>query len=214
MAKLPQPPAAEDLRRLQPPVYRLARGHWLARIGFAGGDHPTAWNELRHWGPGGSRFDHHQRDARGQPCHQDRGILYAAAQAQTCIAEVFQRTRIVDVNRGDPYLALWRTGADLDLLDLTGAFVTRMGASTAIHSGHRGRARAWAMAIHAAWPMLHGIAYCSSMDGNAVAYALTERALQREPFPRRPESLRMLADPLMADLVDAAAHRVGYAVMR
>lgn len=214
MAKLPAPPPASELAPLAPQIRRLTQGTWLARIGFAGGRYPTEWSEFRHWGPGGSRFDHHLPDEYGKPCVQQRAVLYAASEAPTCIAEVFQNTRLVDAIRNQPYLAIWRTTADLSLLDLTGAFATRMGASTAIHSGPRSRARQWASALYDAYPQLDGIAYCSSMNGNAPAFVLNERALRKKPFPRYPELMRMLADPLTADLIDAAAGTLGYMVKR
>ena len=127
---------------------------------------------------------------------------------------MFQRTRVVDVALRLPYLAVWQNAAALSLLDLTGAFATRMGASTAIHSGNRSRTRQWAMAMYEAWPELDGIAYCSSMNGNAQAFALNERAQAKRPFPATPASLRMLGDPLIANEIDDAAWRLGYLVKR
>lgn len=214
MAKLPLPPPTDRLRALTPVTLVLPAGTQLARIGFAGGRHPTAWNQFRYWGPTASRFDHQLRDVHGSPHLQDRGVLYAARAARTCLAEVFQRSRIVDVHTNQPYLAAWTVGADLTLLDLTGVFATRMGASTAIHSGPRPRAQRWAAALYAAYPALDGIAYCSSMNGNAGAFALTERALRKAPFPRTPNVIRMLADPLIADLIDEAAEDLRYMVHR
>ncbi|HRN61789.1 MAG TPA: RES family NAD+ phosphorylase [Luteimonas sp.] len=214
MAKLPAPPSVAHLRTLPRPVKTLQAGDVLARVGFAGGDHPTTWNGFRYWGPTGARFDHHLRDTHGRPQHQDRGVLYAAKSAQTCLAEVFQHARVVDVHARQPWLAVWTLVHRLTLLDLTGEFVTRMGASTAIHSGSRACARLWAAALYEAWPDLDGIAYCSSMNGNAGAYALNERALRTDPFPATPDSHRMLADPLTADRIDAAAANLGYMVKR
>jgi RES domain len=213
MAKLPLP-QPDRLRALKPATLILRTGTPLARIGFAGGPHPSAWNQFRYWGPTASRFDHHLRNARGSPHRQDRGVLYAARMAQTCLAEVYQATRIVDVHRNQPYLVVWTLAADLTLLDLTGVFATRMGASTAIHSGPRPRAQRWAAALYAAYPDLDGIAYCSSMNGNADAFALNERALNKAPFAPTPNVNRMLADPLIADLIDEAAEDLRYMVRR
>jgi hypothetical protein len=214
VAKLPLPPPPERLRALKPVSLSLAAGTALARIGFAGGRHPSAWHEFRHWGPASSRYDHHLRNPRGAPRRQGRAVLYAARSAQTCLAEVFQGSRIVDVHRHQPYLAVWTLAADLTLLDLRGVFATRMGASSAIHSGPRPRAQRWAVALYAAYPELDGIAYCSSMNGNADAFALNERAVKKSAWPRNPKLNRMLADPLIADLIDAAAEDIGYMVRR
>ncbi len=214
MAKLPLPPPPERLRALRPVTRVLGAGTSLARIGFASGRHPSAWNQFRYWGPTTARFDHHQRNARGLPHRQDRGVLYAARLAQTCLAEVYQSSRVVDVHRHHPYLAVWTLAADLILLDLTGVFATRMGASTAIHSGPRPRAQLWAAALYAAYPDLDGVAYCSSMNGNADAFAFNERALGKGSFPPSPSVIRMLADPLIADLIDAAAEDLRYMAPR
>jgi RES domain len=213
VAKLPLP-RLDRLRSLTPTTLILSAGTPLARIGFASGRHPSAWNQLRYWGPTTSRFDYHLRNAHGAPHRQNRGVLYAARTAQTCLAEVYQASRIVDVHRNQPYLAAWTLAADLTLLDLTGVFATRMGASTAMHSGPRPRAQRWAAALYAAYPDMDGIAYCSSMNANADAFALNERALNKTPFPPTPSVIRMLADPLIADLIDAAAEDLRYMVRR
>jgi hypothetical protein len=214
VAKLPLPPPPSELAKTPPATCTIPAGTVLARIGFAGGAHPTKWSELRYWGPTASRFDHHLRDPSGKACLQARGVLYAARLAQTCLAEVFQRTRTVDVHTAHPYLAIWPQAADLMLLDLTGVFATRMGASSAIHSGPRPRAQRWAIALYEAYPDLDGILYCSSMNGNAEAIALNERALRKAPFPASPSVSRMLSDPLVEDLIDEAAERIGYMVRR
>jgi len=54
-------------------------------------------------------------------------VLYAALEATTCLAEVFQRRRSIDVGRREPWLVGFETGADLRLLDLTGVWPTRAG---------------------------------------------------------------------------------------
>ncbi|WP_407351412.1 hypothetical protein [Luteimonas sp. R10] len=115
------------LRTLRRTTKTLQAGDVLARIGFAGGDHPTKWNELRYWGPTGSRFDHHLPNAAGKAEQQERGVLYAAKAVQTCLAKVFRDTRVVDVHKHQPYLAVWKLDAEPTLLDLTGEVITRMG---------------------------------------------------------------------------------------
>jgi hypothetical protein len=56
-------------------------------------------------------------------------------------------------------------------MDLTGDFVTRMGASMEIHSGPRARARRLACDLHDAFHTLDGILYASSMNGGEPALA-------------------------------------------
>ena len=67
----------------------------LWRIYFRGGSYPATWNQMRYYGPVRSaRFDHHL----DPPGVQERGILHAAAgddAIATCLAEVFQDTRML-----------------------------------------------------------------------------------------------------------------------
>lgn len=209
MAKLGKPPAAEVLRALDPPLVTLNAGKdRLARIYYASGPHPLAWNGFRAWGPAANaRFDHHLNDGAGRPQLQSRKIVYAAKKGITCIAEVFQATRVVNRVDNDPYLCVFSPTRDLTLLDLTGRFATRMGASLAIHSGPRHLAREWARALYDAFDH-DGLLYLSSMDPGAPAIALNERA--EDAMPDAPLSNRPLSDPLLTDVIDAHTHRLGY----
>jgi hypothetical protein len=112
-----------------------------------------------------SRWDHQLGNGQGDPCTQKRGIYYASRSGKTSIAEFFKNTRRIDRHFQAPSLAVFETQAELLLLDLTGPFATRIGASMAIHSGSRARAREWARDIYEAYPSIHGIAYASSMRG-------------------------------------------------
>ena len=127
-----------------------------------------------------ARFDHHL-DAPGV---QDRGILYAAAgndAIATCVAEVFQDTRLVDTSRNDPWLAAFALVEDIALLDLGGKWPTAAGASANINSGPRPRCRRWSRAIYEAYPDLVGLYYASSINANEPAVVLYERALKALP---------------------------------
>lgn len=209
MAKLGKPPAADVLRGLEPPRKIILGGRdKLARIYYASGSHPVAWNAFRSWGPArNARFDHHLRDDAGEPHPQSRKILYCATQGITCIAEVFQSTRVVNRFDNDPYLCVFSPKRDLTLLDLTGRFATQMGASLAIHSGPRHWAREWACALYEAFDH-DGLLYLSSMDPGAPAIALNERA--EDAMPDAPLSNRPLSDPLLTDVIDAHTHKLGY----
>jgi hypothetical protein len=211
--KLPDPPSVAALRAIERDTVSLARGTALARVYFTAGPHPTRWNQFRRFGPTNARFDHHAADARGQPVAQARAILYCAASAVTCFAEVFQETRRIDRVRKAPWLAVFRLERDLELLDLTGPYPTRAGASMAINSGNRVRARAWASAWYEAFPDLHGIHYASSMNANEPAIALTDRAEKLEPLAAHPEFNRPLADDALLDVLKHAAARLGYGLL-
>ncbi len=207
MAKLPEPPSIVALRALGPQVQTLDPGALLWRIYYSGGPHPTVWNGFRAWGPTDSRFDHHDEPAR----LQDRSILYAAAgpkAALTTIAEVFQSTRVVERMRGAPALTAFATTRPVQLLDLTGIWPTRAGASTAICSGPRPRARRWSRALHEAWPEIDGLLYSASMNAGEPAVALYERA--EDALPEHPSFNRQLGDPLMLTMLKNACRELNY----
>lgn len=213
MPKFPLPPGVDALRAIAPAIATLRAGTTLARIYFTAGRYPTRWNALRHYGPAGARFDHHLDDADGGPRVQERGILYCARDAQTCFAEVFQEVRLIHRTRRAPWLAVFKLERDVALLDLTGAFATRIGASMAISTGPRSRARLWARELYEAYPQAHGILYGSSMNGNAPAVALTERALAVRCLPAHPEFNRALADDTLVDVQKHVARALGYALV-
>jgi hypothetical protein len=212
VAKFPSSPGVAALSALAPAVHVLPAGNTLARVYYARSARPQSWDQLRYFGPLNSRWDHQVPDVDGNPQAQERGIYYAAADAKTCLAEVFQVTRRIDRVFHAPWLVVFETLGSLKLLDLTGDFATRMGASMAIHSGSRGRARGWSCDLYEAYPEIQGILYAASMHGGAPAMALNERALQGPLFPAHPLFHRALADDVMLDPLKHAARELGYAL--
>lgn len=183
---------------------RLARGTVLWRLYFRGGRHPTFWNIFRAFGPTSSRFDHQI----GPPRVQDRCVLYAAERGPACLAEVFQDTRVIDRLARDPWLAGFALQSPLLLLDLTGSWPTRAGASMAINTGPRPRAQRWSQVIYEAYPNGQGIYYPSSMYGNSPSVALYERALPA--LPPSPVFHRPLSDPALLPVLKRVALEIGY----
>lgn len=211
MATVPPPPASPP-RALQPgDTRRLAAGTCVWRVYFSGGAHPASWSGFRHFGPTTGRFDHHLPDANGQPAAQNRGIQYAAAGATTCLAEVFQDTRVIERRTDAPRLAGYALTRDVELLDLGSGFITGAGASPAICAVRRGRARDWSRYLCQHYPAVDGLHYPSSMYRHAGAYALYERAA--DAMPPAPLFDRALADPVLTALLAAAASRLGYALV-
>ena len=137
--------------------------------------------------------------------------MYVAGAALTCVAEVFQARRRVDVATDEPMLATFALARNVLALDLTGLWPTRVGASTAIHSGPRPRAQAWARVIYDAFPQVEGVLYCSSMNANAPALALFERALSA--LPPLPTSNDALSNPLLRTMLLRFATRLGYGLL-
>ena len=207
MAKFPEPPTARAMAAIAPEVRTMPAGTRLWRIYFRGGRHPNFWDEFRSFGPTRSRFDHHLPPARAQ----ERSILYAALEGPICLAEVFQQTRVIDRVASDPWLAGFDLKAAVDLLDLTGIWPTRAGASMVIASGPRPRAQRWSQTIYEAYPHLQGLYYPSSMSANQPAVALYERALAA--VPAKPVFHRPLVDPALRGLLGRSAKDLGYGLV-
>ncbi len=204
MPKFPEPPTAEELADTAPERRVLPAGATCWRVYFRGGNHPTFWDTFRSYGPTAGRFDHHLPPSSAQ----QRSIFYGAAQGQTCLAEVFQDSRIIDRKARKPWLVGFHTRRDLTLLDLTGVWPTRAGASMVISSGPRPRAQRWSRAIYAAYPEIEGLYYPSSMAANRPAFALYERAIAA--IPKSPAFHRPLSDPTLLTLLRNAARDLGY----
>ena len=206
MPKLPEPPATTRLRALGRDVAVLAAGALLFRIYLVGTRHSSSWDEFRSYGQhGAARFDHHPKPTR---VHADFGILYLAAEIKTCLAEVFQEKRLIDVRSGEPWLAAFRLDRDVRLLSLRGDWPTRAGASMNINSGPRLRCRRWSRSIHEAYTEVEGLLYASSMHANREAVALYERA--RDAFPETPEANMLLSHPGLEPDLDRFAKELGY----
>ena len=214
MAKFPNPPGIEALKSIPPVTCELAAGTQIFRLFKSGGRHPVNWNSFRHYGPTAARFDHHLHNRKKEPFEGSRGILYGAVGHEaipTCLAEVYQDTRIIDRKSRAPVLCAFTLTMPLILLDLSGTFATRIGASMAINSGPRDRARRWSAQLYEAYPHIHGIAYSSSMYANQPAVALFERAAFA--VPKSPDAHRQLEDPGLENLLVATAEVIGYGLV-
>lgn len=197
--KFPEPPPELGL---SPDIKTLDGGTELWRIYFQGGRHPTTWSFFRSFGPTGSRFDHQA------PSAPERRILYAAEEIHTALAEVFQQTRMIDRLSRSPWLVGFRLRRPVELLDLTGTWPTRAGASMALSSGPRPRAQRWSRVIYESYPDIEGLCYPSSMHANRPAVALCERS--EDVLPPRPTFHRPLSDPALLDVLKKAASGFGY----
>lgn len=174
---------------MAPQWYPVAGGDEFWRIYFRGGAHPLRWNQFRRFGPADARFDHHL-NSNGAQC-----VLYLAKSPVTCIAEIFQKTRTIHRGHHKPALVGFALESPLKLLDLTGAFTTRIG-------------RNWARGLYAAYPEAQGIAYPSSMHANAPAIVLNERAMGA--LPSSPAFHKALNDAGMITVLKNAARSLGY----
>ncbi len=158
-----------------------------------------AWNALRTFGPlPGARWDPHPEPAAD---YDPLGAAYFGRDLLTCIAEVYQDTRFVDVNAGQPFATAIETANDAVLLDLTDVWLLRAGAKSALAgSEEKAITRAWARAVHAAWTELDGIVAPSAVAGREVMVLWTTKQ-----FPRAPSFSVPLSHPGIAAGLAAAA---------
>lgn len=212
MAKLPLPPAADRLRamREEDDVVAVAPMTSLARIFRAAGEHSLRWNEFRIAGPfATARFDPHPATRDDRPVNAPGyGVMYLGLSLRTCLAETFQGARVVDRHTGSPTLAVFRSTRVLRLLDLSGTWPTRAGASQAISTGRRDRARAWARAIFAAYDDIDGLWYRSSMNAGQPAVCLWQRASDAVAGPA--DALMPLDAAGLALPIARECRRLGY----
>lgn len=207
MPKVPRQPNLEYLRELEPETVVLRRGEEVWRVYFRGGNHPTRWNDFRHVGPLDARFDHHEGDTAR---HESRSVLYAATDPVTCLAEVFQKQRVIKRSQGDVWLVGFALADDVEVLDLMSGFATKAGASMGLMTGARSVSRNWARGFYDAYPSVQGVRYPSSMHANAPALVLNDRAESKGVVPDQPGFHRALADPALLTILKNAAHQLGY----
>ncbi|WP_020673793.1 RES family NAD+ phosphorylase [Amycolatopsis nigrescens] len=199
MARLPLPPARAVLvNELHPTedIVAVHPGTRLVRIFTAHGNHPQQWNSFRYTGPlPHGRFDQH-RPARGGKPVTDRGngVLYFGLSVRTSVAEVYQTTSTVDRTTRGPRLVVVRPTRTLRLLDLSGLWPTRVGASQEISSGPKRITQAWARAIRSAFGDLDGLWYRSSMDSGDPALCLWDPPAG-SALPVAPDVLLQLDHP-------------------
>lgn len=198
MARLPLPPARSVLigELNDEDVVAVHPATRLVRIFTAHGTHPQHWNSFRRTGPlPHGRFDQQRPGHRDAPVHDpDNGVVYFGLSVRTSIAEVFQTTSIVDRRTRGPRLVVVRPTRTLRLLDLSGLWPTRVGASQEISSGPKKTTQAWARAIREAFDDLDGLWYRSSMDGGGPAVCLWDPPAG-EALPAEPDVLLPLDHP-------------------
>lgn len=207
MTIAPQGVLPDELRRSPPDIETVETGRVLWRVHFTTTRHPVAWNELRAFGPlPSARWDPHPLPSGAA---SGEGVAYLAFDVPTCLAEVFQETRTVDVDRGTPYATAMRLTRDIRLVDLRTPWFLRVGASAATALGPKDVTRAWARAIRVAWPDVDGIVAPSAVIGAHECVALWRPG--ETALPRRPLTSDPLASPALATRIAAASELIGFA---
>jgi RES domain len=180
----------------------------LWRIHRTQGEHVLAWNQLRSYGPLPSmRWDPHPGP---QPTSTAAGVLYAAADIATSLADVYQTTRMIDTRAGAPTLTAWHPQRRLRLLDLSGTWLLRNSASAALLAAPRSTCRRWVRAICTTWPDLDGLYVPSTMTGRPNIVLWNPAA---DSLPTMPSFSRPLTHPLVWSIAQAAAAEIGYHIL-
>ena len=180
----------------------------LWRIHRTEGEHMLPWNKLRTYGPLPSmRWDPHPGS---EPISADEGVLYAAADVTTSLAEVYQATRMIDTRSGAPTLTAWQPPRRLRLLDLSGTWLLRNSASAAMLAAPRSICRRWASAIYTTWPELDGLYVPSTLTGRPNIVLWNAAA---DSIPAMPAFSRPLTHPLVWSIAQAAAAEIGYRIL-
>lgn len=216
--RLPAPDAARihDTTPGPADLTVLPAGTVLARVHALAGDHPTAWNELRWFGPTKSRFDHQPPPRQ---VHPTRAIAYLAIGDDAfvgALGEFFQDdsgtgVAPLDLTLRQPAITLFETVTQLTLVNLDSGWITRAGGNQAIRTGPRGVARHWSRTIYHHHTGIQGLAFASSVWGPGQCIALWERA---EPaFPTAPTATRNLDDPGLGPAIANAAKALGTVVL-
>jgi RES domain len=172
------------------------------------GEHVLAGNMLRTYGPLPSmRWDPHPGPL---PISGAEGVLYAAADVATSLAEVYQTTRVIDTRVGAPTLTAWQPQRRLRLLDLSGTWLLRNTASAALLAAPRSVCRRWARAIYLTRPELDGLYVPSTLTGHPNIVLWNAAA---DSIPTMPSFSRPLTQPLVWSIAQAAAAEIGYHVL-
>lgn len=178
----------------------------IYRIHTVQGQHPMPWNGLREVGPLPQMRWDPQPLPRG--LHSGIGVAYCATDPTTAFAEVFQSRRKVRLNADQSFTA-WYPTRPLRLLDLTGIWATRNGASASLHAAPKSTCRAWSRGIHS-----HPIT--PPLDGLYVPSTLTLRPMvvlfstAEAAFPSAPHFSGLLTHAKTQVLAVKAAHELSW----
>lgn len=180
----------------------------LFRIHTIRGRHPMPWNGLREFGPlHQMRWDPHHPPLG---MHPGVGVAYCATDPTTAFAEVFQSRRTIRTNP-DQALSAWFPSRDLRLLNLTGLWATKNGASASLHAAPRSTCRAWARSIHDQLSeRIDGLSVPSTMTLAPMTVLFSASA---SAFPAAPHLSVLLSHATGRSLASKAAHALGWPIL-
>lgn len=210
---LPDPPSPAVLRslgiRAEETLSVDCESIWW-RVHRTEGEHVLAWNTFRTFGPL-LRFDPHPLPKAEHP---GQGVWYSAATPEAALGEAFQVERIIERERGRPYLTGVSFTRGLTVLDLAtdsrGAWATRVGGNFAISVAPHRLTQRSARNIVTAFPDLDGVRYTSRFTAAACLALFAPAA---SAMPARPNISLPLSHPDLGGRIAGAARRLGYGVV-
>lgn len=190
----------------------VARDVVLWRIHRTSGPYPASWDDFRSHGPLPSmRWDPHPEPVAE---HDQYSVLYTAYDLKTAAAEVFQQGRRIDTLTSAPYATSWSPARPLRLLDLTGSWPLRQGASHALLSAPKSSCRNWSRAIcdeaSAAGIALDGLEVRSTLTGERMAVLF---AGSGDAMPAAPAYTSPLDGPMIFTALHKVATEINYSII-
>ncbi|MGI8947688.1 MAG: RES family NAD+ phosphorylase [Ornithinimicrobium sp.] len=179
----------------------------LWRVHRTVGPYRQRWDQMRTWGPVDSRWDPHPEPPGDDP---DSAVMYAAPEVTPTLGEVFVHRRAITLSAAHALVG-WTPTRALELLDLTGTWAVRNGASASLHAAPRSTCRRWAQAIRETWPELDGLRAPSTITLRPMV-VLFAPAL--DSFPDGPALARALDHPDLSGVFVDAADSLGWAIRR
>lgn len=168
----------------------------LWRIHRVRGANRMAWDGLREYGPLHQfRWEPHPLPVQDHP---GVGVSYTATDYETAFAEVFQERRAITLT-DHQVLSAWSPSRPLELLDLTGKWALRHGASASLHGAPKNTCRNWAQGIHTAMgSRIDGLYVPSTLTGVPMVVLFSQAASACPPAPVLSRSLTHVAVEALA----------------
>lgn len=179
----------------------------LWRIHKTDGAHPAEWNQFRTYGPlVTARWDPHPTPLDD---HKPTGVIYAAKDLRTAVAEVFQDFRRVDPERNRPVASLWTPVRPLTLLDLTGNWPIKMKASAALaFASDKAVSQNWARQIYQnSNGKIDGLWTNSTMTSGGMVTLFDNSS---NSLPKYPQFSSPLNDDALWAAIDILLPQIGY----